>query len=158
MIVRRLSFVLAPPLAVALVLLLPLPASVEGAGSACSYLTPAGSLRPAGAGDRALLWINQLVCVLAEVRERQDATLPSEVACVAVTVPASTRQVVSLPTATAMTGSETILPSLRDSTAPSLTEAPTIVSASGTTVQLAVFNRDAGADHAVNVCAHIVRP
>lgn len=134
-----------------------LPSAATGQ-SQCTYLSPAGSLRAATPSDRALPFINQLQCVLGEVRARADRTVPGEVVCKTSTIPASTRTTLSLTTAAPLTGTEAIMASTKDTTSPTFGEAPTVVSASGTTVQLAVFNRDTQLAHAITACAHVLRP
>lgn len=128
------------------------------AQSQCTYLTPAGSLRAAAPSDRALPFINQLQCVLDEVRDRIDQTVPSEVVCTTSTIPASTRSTLALTTAAPLTGSEAVMASVKDATSPAFAEPPTVVSATGTTVQLAVFNRDTNLAHSITACAHVLRP
>lgn len=123
--------------------------------SSCTYLTPAGTLRAAGPSDRALPFINQTQCVLGEVRSQLLDMAAAEIACSEATIPASTQQTISLTTAETLAGTETIVPGVEDSTG-SVTPVG-ISSASGTSIVVTAFNRDAGADHTVKVCVQISR-
>ena len=135
-----------------------LPTYAAAQASQCTYLSPTGSLRAAVATDRALPYMNQTQCVLEEVRARGALTVPGEVVCATSTIPASTRSTISLTASTTLAGNEAIMASTKDVTSPFFAEAPTVVSATGTTVQLAVFNRDTQLAHTITACAHILRP
>lgn len=127
--------------------------------SQCTYLTPAGTLRPAVAGDKAITHINQLQCVLGEVRDAVEKV--SEISCATTVVPASSFVEVPLVISAPLNGLEIVLPTITqttgDASSPARVDPPVITGATENEVMLGLFNRDASAPRQVAVCAQIVR-
>lgn len=124
----------------------------------CTFPSPPDALATANPGDQALPIVNRHACILNRLQQHVLTTAASETVCGDITVSASTRQTFNLTAPATLTGSEVIVPSVRDLVSPHFVEVGPVAAASGTTIALTVFNRDVAAQRTAKLCALIVRP
>lgn len=101
---------------------------------------------------------NRILCALNSLERRSKQGGVLETVCADVTVPASTRQLVSLGLASSVTGTETVFPTVKDTVNPSRLEADGWQGIGGTTVSIWIFNRDGTNARSGRACAGVVRP
>jgi hypothetical protein len=101
---------------------------------------------------------NRILCALNSLERRSKQGGVLETVCADVTVPASTRQLVSLGLASTVAGTETVFPTVRDTVNPSRLEADGWQGIGGTTVSIWVFNRDGTNARSGRACVGVLRP
>ena len=101
---------------------------------------------------------NRILCALNALERRSKQGGVFETVCADVTVPASTRQLVSIGLTSTAAGTETVFPTVKDGVNPSRLEADSVQGIGGTTVSFWVFNRDGTNARSGRACAGVVRP
>ena len=143
------------PVRIALVLLV-----LAGAARAddCTFPTPIDTIPRQQPWNLVLPVLNRMICVVNKLEQWAVHTPPSEVACATATIPAGERTTVNLTAASALVGSEVILPKAKEASDPPMLIADGTATPGGAAVKVYVFNRDATAARTGTICAHIVRP
>ena len=100
---------------------------------------------------------NKLLCAINRLQAWVLSVGQLETVCANTTVPAATRQLVSLPLSASITASAPAFGTVIDTTNPSRLEINGVQSVSGTTVAVWVFNRDGAAARSGKVCAMVRR-
>lgn len=100
---------------------------------------------------------NRLLCAINRLQDRAIAAGAPETVCSNITVPASTRQLVNLTTASSIPANTPAFASVVDPVNPSRLQEDGIQGASGTTVAVWVFNHDSANSRAGRLCATVIR-
>ena len=113
---------------------------------------------PAGANTVVLPQINKLICAVNALETRALGMMTQDTACSAVTIAAATETTVVLTGLHPFVGTELVLPTVTDTALPTGLTIVGTATPSGSTVSVAVFNRDAAASHSGRLCVNILRP
>lgn len=142
-------------------LVLVLLAGAVGAQQPCDHISETSSFPPkdtvplAGSRTCAKDYMNRLRNLGSEM---QDYVLQLiETPCQTVSVAAGARSTFSLTTQMSLNGTETISASIRDLADPPMFDQPQVASASGTTINVSVFNH-ADSIRQGKLCAAVMRP
>ena len=127
-------------------------------GDDCTFPTPIDSIPRQQPWNLVLPVLNRVICVVNKLEQWAVRTPPSEVVCATATVPAGERTAVTLTAASALVGSEVILPKTKETSDPPMLIANGTATPGGAAVKVYVWNRDATTSRTGTICAHIVRP
>jgi hypothetical protein len=155
--VTRLAGLFVAALLAVLVLVGALTVFASGEPTSCSFpnqLDNFQAVAPHSTWDAVMH--NRLLCAINAL-ERRVQSGSTEAVCVNATIPASTRQLVTITLAAPVTGTEPAFPSVIDPTNPARLEATVVQGLSGTTATVPVFNHDASNARTGRVCVSVTR-
>jgi hypothetical protein len=149
-------------LAALLLCLLAVLAKAQSAPTNCTFPTTVDSFRTFHPGEVIpSADENKQSCILDKLMRRQLRTRPQEKLCQsAVTLGPSVRQMVTLTTTQTFSGLETVLPQppIDAAISPPAVIVDGLDPATGTSIKLWLFNRDADRTRTVQACVSVERP
>ena len=124
----------------------------------CTFPNPPDSMPRLNPGDIVKPPWNRAICILNKLQQRAVGTVRSEVVCNDATVDPGERATVVLTAASALVGTELVLPQAEDDTSPPMLVADGAETPGGAAVNVYLWNRDAVNARTGKACALIVRP